>query len=210
MYKQRTLVLLILLCSSVFKLTLIAQDRSLLTLAVSSGDFERNNSPVSLALDGLALPESPGGYQLLEISPSGKIPVPFQMEDGPNKRLCWILSGNTPSGTKRVFELRTGSAPIAAAKPIVALRDKGAIVFQRNGRNLLRYQYAEASVPEGKSELFRRGGFIHPLWSPKGEVLTRVQPPDHIHHYGIWNPWTSTVFEGRKLDFWNLYKAKEP
>ena len=208
MYKQRTLVLLVLLCSSVFKLSLIAQDRSLLTLAVSSGDFERNNSPVSLALDGLALPESPSGYQLLEISPSGKTPVPFQLEDGPNKRLCWILSGNTPSGTKRVFELRTGSAPIPAAKPIVALRDKGAIVFQRNGRNLLRYQFAEASVPEGKSELFRRGGFIHPLWSPKGEVLTRVQPPDHIHHYGIWNPWTSTVFEGRKLDFWNLYKGE--
>jgi hypothetical protein len=46
------------------------------------------------------------------------------------------------------------------------------------------------------------------VWSPDGEVLTRVQPPDHHHHYGIWNPWTHTEFEGREIDFWNLAKGE--
>jgi len=208
MNKQQTLALIILLCGSMISSSLHAQDRALLTFSVSSGDFERNNSPVSVALDGIALPESSNGYQLLELTSKGKVFVPFQIEQNTTKRLCWILSGVTPNGTKRLFELRTGAVSNSSSNSIVALRDKEAIVFQRNGRNLLRYQYAEASVPEGKSELFRRGGFIHPLWSPKGEVLTRIQPPDHTHHYGIWNPWTSTEFEHRKLDFWNLYKAE--
>jgi hypothetical protein len=35
-------------------------------------------------------------------------------------------------------------------------------------------------------------------------VLTRIQAPDHWHHYGIWNPWTRTHFDGKKVDFWNL------
>src|SRR5690606_42107088 len=43
---------------------------------------------------------------------------------------------------------------------------------------------------------YGRSGFIHPLWSPKGQVLTRVQPEDHYHHYGIWNPWTQLNYEG--------------
>ena len=32
----------------------------------------------------------------------------------------------------------------------------------------------------------------------------RIQPPDHYHHYGIWNPWTHTVFEKDTVDFWNI------
>jgi hypothetical protein len=35
-------------------------------------------------------------------------------------------------------------------------------------------------------------------------VITRVQPPDHYHHYGIWNPWTQVDVEGRTVDFWNI------
>ena len=56
--------------------------------------------------------------------------------------------------------------------------------------------------------LFRRSGFIHPLWSPSGEVLTRIQAPDHYHHYGIWGPWTKTHIQGREVDFWNLSKGE--
>ncbi|WP_332910638.1 DUF6807 family protein [Algoriphagus boritolerans] len=26
------------------------------------------------------------------------------------------------------------------------------------------------------------------MTSPSGQVLSRIQPPDHYHHYGIWGP----------------------
>ena len=43
--------------------------------------------------------------------------------------------------------------------------------------------------------------------TPHGQVLTRIQPPDHYHHYGIWNPWTHTLFENDTVDFWNIKGA---
>ena len=56
--------------------------------------------------------------------------------------------------------------------------------------------------------LFKRSGFIHPLWSPDGQVLSRIQAPDHYHHYGIWGPRTKTHINGREVDFWNLIKGE--
>jgi hypothetical protein len=56
--------------------------------------------------------------------------------------------------------------------------------------------------------MYLRRRFIHPLWSPAGEILTDIHPPDHLHHMGIWMPWTNTEFEGRKIDFWNLKAGK--
>ena len=64
-------------------------------------------------------------------------------------------------------------------------------------------------APEGTNTLYRRkGAFIHPLYSPAGKILTSIQPDDHYHHYGIWNPWTRVVVEGRTVDFWNLAEGQ--
>ena len=71
-------------------------------------------------------------------------------------------------------------------------------------RPVLSYVHKVTPAPEGTNPLYKRSAYIHPLWSPGGEPLTRIQPPDHYHHYGIWNPWTRTSFEGRAVDFWNL------
>jgi Family of unknown function (DUF6807) len=69
---------------------------------------------------------------------------------------------------------------------------------------LLVYQFKTVYPPKGIDTNYKRSGFIHPLYAPNGQVLTRIQPPDHYHHYGIWNPWTHTVFEGDTVDFWNI------
>jgi hypothetical protein len=69
---------------------------------------------------------------------------------------------------------------------------------------LLSYVHSETMPPDGIDPVFRRSAYIHPLFSPGGEKLTRIQPPDHWHHYGIWNPWTRTSFGDYRVDFWNL------
>ncbi|MCL6257956.1 PmoA family protein [Aquiflexum sp. TKW24L] len=82
------------------------------------------------------------------------------------------------------------------------------INFKASGQLLLTYQTATADVPPDVKPEFRKSGFIHPLVSPSGQILTRIQPPDHYHHYGIWGPWTKTTIEGREVDFWNLGDLK--
>ncbi|MBN1845896.1 MAG: PmoA family protein, partial [Sedimentisphaerales bacterium] len=75
-------------------------------------------------------------------------------------------------------------------------------------RPVLRYRHAPMPPPPGASERYTRSAFIHPLWSPQGAVLTDIHPKDHIHHMGIWFPWTSTEFEGKHVDFWNLNEGQ--
>lgn len=102
----------------------------------------------------------------------------------------FIFIGNTFSQKITMEETKTG------------------INFRSSGQLLLTYQTVKAQVPVGVKVEFSKSGFIHPLVSPSGEVLTRIQPPDHYHHYGIWGPWTKTTIEGREVDFWNLGDGK--
>ncbi|MBD5780812.1 PmoA family protein [Pelagicoccus sp. NFK12] len=77
-----------------------------------------------------------------------------------------------------------------------------------DGKTLLSYQHAVYPAPEGVDPAFARSGFIHPVNTLAGQLLTRIQPDDHYHHYGIWNPWTHTSFRGKEVDFWNLKKKQ--
>lgn len=87
----------------------------------------------------------------------------------------------------------------------VELNDKdGILTFRVANKDLLSYQYKTVYPPAGQDTNYKRSGFIHPVYTPHGQVLTRIQPPDHYHHYGIWNPWTHTLFEQDTVDFWNL------
>jgi hypothetical protein len=84
------------------------------------------------------------------------------------------------------------------------LKDENKTTIYIGEQQVLSYVHAETLPPEGVDPVFKRSAYIHPLWSPGGERLTRIQPPDHWHHYGIWNPWTRTHFGDHKVDFWNL------
>ncbi len=84
----------------------------------------------------------------------------------------------------------------------------GKLTFSLNGTDLLSYQYDTVYPPEGVDSIFRRSGFIHPLNSPQGQVITQVYPASHNHHFGLWNPWTQVLYDGDVIDFWNLGKGQ--
>ena len=88
--------------------------------------------------------------------------------------------------------------------PLTLRTDDDATTIFAGKAPLLRYVHQITPAPSGQNPLYERSAYIHPLRSPGGMVLTRIQPPDHYHHYGIWNPWTRTSFGEYKVDFWNL------
>jgi len=53
--------------------------------------------------------------------------------------------------------------------------------------------------------VFLRAGYIHPVYTPSGRIVTDDYPSDHYHHHGIWFAWTKTEFEGGHPDFWNVH-----
>ncbi|MEI9908294.1 MAG: PmoA family protein [Bacteroidota bacterium] len=80
----------------------------------------------------------------------------------------------------------------------------GAYIISAGNKNLLSYVHKKVYPPAGIDTAYGRSGFIHPLWTPHGQEITRIQPKDHYHHYGIWNPWTHVLFENDTVDFWNI------
>ncbi len=183
-----------------------AQSKAVAMFSVHAGKYERLNAPVAASLQGVPLHLRDGALQLFEITGGADRPVASQLDPGASSRMTWLLDGKTPPGAVRNFELRVVEAASASdGAGQVAVDDDGDNLLIRIGdRPVLAYRHTMQGVPEGVDELYERSGFIHPIWSPEGEMLSRIQPPDHYHHYGLWNPWTRAEFEGRSIDFWNL------
>ncbi len=79
------------------------------------------------------------------------------------------------------------------------------IKFKVDDRAIVAYQISNGEVPRDDiPEVFLRNGYLHPVWTPSGQIVTDDYPPDHIHHHGIWAAWTNTIFQGRRPDFWNM------
>lgn len=97
-----------------------------------------------------------------------------------------------------------GSQATSGQKGLKLIKDETRLSIFFGDQPVLNYVHSETLPPEGVDPVFRRSAYIHPLYSPGGEQLTRIQPPDHWHHYGIWNPWTRTSFGDHQVDFWNL------
>ncbi|WKN42582.1 DUF6807 family protein [Tunicatimonas pelagia] len=198
----------LVLVSGIFGISTTAP-RPSVDIYVDAGVYNRFNTPVSVTLESVAISLSGDNFQLVEMVEGEEKPVAAQWEGGYTPRLHWILKGETRAGTTRHFILKPSSDTPKNRPPEVVAEDNGqALQLKINDQDVLSYHYGLTPVPEGVSERYRRGGYIHPLRSPNGGVLTRIQPPDHYHHYGVWNPWTTTEFDGKELDFWNLYKGQ--
>jgi hypothetical protein len=159
------------------------------------------NLPVSINLDEITY-LSDTLLVLYEIKDYGKKAITFQIEPGNPRKLTWNVTTGTGRGEKHVYELVQGKTKQSVA--IKASVNDGALVIHSGDKNLLQYYFKTVYPPKGIDTAYKRSGFIHPLWSPHGQVLTRMQPPDHYHHYGIWNPWTHVEYEGDTVDFWNI------
>ena len=74
-----------------------------------------------------------------------------------------------------------------------------------DGGQRLTYHAQPTPLPRaGMDPAFIRGAYIHPLITPGGYRVTEDYPDNHIHHHGVWFPWTKTEFQGRHPDFWNM------
>lgn len=190
------LLLSLSLCASV------TRGQPLARITVEAGDYTRVDTPVAADLDGVPIGLPTDAVNLVEVKGSQRTAVAAQLEAGSPPRLWWVLSGTTPAGAKRTYELLEGAGP--GASGVKAELDEKVLHIESGGVKVLNYNHAVVPAPAGQSSLYDRSGFIHPLWSPTGSVLTNIHPRDHYHHLGIWMPWTHTEFEGKPVDFWNL------
>ncbi len=59
------------------------------------------------------------------------------------------------------------------------------VAITEDGSQILFYQVK----PKSLDGLFERAGYVHPLYSLDGTVITEDFPEDHPHHHGIFSAW---------------------
>jgi hypothetical protein len=187
-------------------LGVVVAEETSLDVEVSAGNIPRVDSPVEFPL-----PESlrdAKSFRLRRLD--NDTLVPTQRIAG-TTRLAWILRDKLPAGSVRRYRLTTVEA---APRPdqadehrVSVVHDDGRLTVAVGEKPVLVYHTAVAEPPKPIDAVYRRSGFLHPLVSPSGRVLTDDFPPDHAHQHGVFFAWVNTTFSDRNVDFWNQLKG---
>jgi hypothetical protein len=167
----------------------------LLRIRVEAGEHDRLATPVSTEVGA-----APANWSLTD--PQGAV-IPHQLTD---ENRIEFRTGFLEKGESAVYTYgpRTGRPPDPKSN-LIAHYDEEVLRFSRDGSDLFAYRIAPPDLSDtGIDPLYRRAGYLHPLKTLKGHVVTDELPPDHLHQNGVFSAWTRTVFDGRKIDFWNL------
>ena len=166
-------------------------------VTVSAGPYERAGTVVSFRL-----PESATGDAYHLEDPTGQA-IPLQTDA---ERRAWFVLDSLDAGEARTYRLTPSDVPSEA--DVRVSRDGGDLAALVAGDTLFVYHVDVNEVPRPDIDtLYARGGYIHPLYSPSGRLVTDHYPPNHLHQQGLFSAWTKTSFEGREPDFWNMGKG---
>ncbi len=160
-------------------------------VTVSAGKVDRIQSVVSFDL-----PSDVAGDDLYLESATGKR-YPVQEHDGKG----WFILDDLKAGQKATYALKSG---LINTNGLKAANENGAVTFTLKGETVFRYNANKTPLPPNADPIYKRGGYIHPVNTPTGTLITNDYPANHLHHHGIWAAWTNTRFQGRKPDFWNM------
>ena len=163
------------------------------TLRVEAGEYDRRQTITSFAL-----PDGLDGAAFQVRDDDGAL-VPLQIDlDG----AAWFVLDRLDAGQTKTYRLEPASAPSTGG--VVVQQDDGAVRFSLDAQPVVQYYSRKSPLPPDVDSLYHRGGYLHPVYTPAGRIVTDDYPPSHLHQNGIWASWTKTVFQGRTPDFWNL------
>ncbi|MBK6284891.1 MAG: PmoA family protein [Draconibacterium sp.] len=181
--------------------------QNIMRFDVLAGNVDHTDCLLSLSVDHLNYSTDSLKLALFEIKGKTEAAVPFKMETAGGAKAWFILSGQTLKNTKRPYVFRKTIKSQIFKSGIIAGKRWS---FKPEVWRKTNYELPDQTMnpPSGISPLYKRSAFLHPFYSPGGEVLTRIQAPDHYHHFGNWNTWTMTFLGKCEVGFWNLSKGE--
>jgi len=104
----------------------------------------------------------------------------------------------------------TSAAEDPPARRLEAVELGDSIEIRRGPALVLRYRKRPPAEAANQHPALARSGYIHPLLTPAGRVVSDDLSPHHPHQHGLFFAWTKTEFDGREVEFWNekLEKGK--
>ena len=170
-------------------------------LTVSAGDFERRDAIVSFPL-----PAALAGKTALQLQSGTDAAIQLQVDA---RGTAWFIEAHLRQGVTKNYRIIPVNKPADAGAGVQAVRAGTRLEFRVQGKSVVSYQAEPGELPRPDIKpIYRRGGYLHPVVSPSGKLVTDDFALNHTHHHGIWFPWTKTEFEGRNPDFWNMGEGK--
>jgi hypothetical protein len=183
-----------------------------LVLTVSDGEGTASScsAPVSVPADLSGFPDAAlraSQFRLAAVSeayPGQATETPAQFEpDAPG-----------PAGQRKfVVKAEASDIPLLMR----ARRDEatGQFELSQAGKPVLRYNYQTNEAgevlarvkPDDRKYARARSDYIHPLYGPDGQELTRDWSVDHPHHRGIYWAWPEVDYHGERGDLHALQRV---
>ena len=164
-------------------------------LVVQAGQSDRHNTVVTFKY---GLNEN---HDIHLIDDAGNH-FPLQFEG----QMASFVLRDLKAGQQKSFYFARGKITDSKEHGAVWLkRAQNRLTIQVQDYQVLSFVAEPGSLPSPDIKpVFLRGGYIHPVYTPMGRIVTDDYPSDHYHHHGIWFAWTKTEFEGKHPDFWNV------
>jgi hypothetical protein len=164
------------------------------TLAVTNGD-----AAVGEAVLTVPLPRGLVGESFVLRDESGEAIATEVLRD---RALAFVVRAMAPREVRR-FQLE----PALDRKdppPLVARETADGVELTIGGRPVAAYRAQPApSIVDPVRPGLGRGGYLHPLLSPDGRVVTGDDAPERPEQRGLWSAWAASSFDGRRPDFWH-------
>lgn len=170
-------------------------------IVVPAAEHDRGDAVVSIALEGSG--DLQASLQLVEMQNGERKTIPSQWDVQDSPQLWWIMSGNTPAGAERHYLLEKVARRQSPEIMVRINETESFLEVTRSGAKVLRYNTAVTPLPPDADPKYKRSGFIHPVWTPSGEIVTD-RAKDYLHQLGVWLAYVGTSFEGRAPNFWDL------
>ena len=168
-------------------------------LEVSAGKQDRQNSVISLSV-----PQTLEGQNLSLVRVEDEAEIPVQIDaSGDQQHVVWILRKRLPKGATRQYRLFARKS-IGEQSNYVTVADDGKhLNVKVDGKPVLTYNHALVAAPRRDEAYYDKSGYIHPLYTPSGKVITDDFNPDHAHQHGVMFSWRKVIFEGRENNGWD-------
>lgn len=170
-------------------------------LELAAGDHDRDQTPIAFLL-----PKKLAEFQHFKlVCTADAREVPVQRYPGKTAKIGWVLQRPLGKGETRRYQLTAlKQAPLGSGRSGVSVEDDGESLLVSVGkRPALRYNYEVNEAPEGLDPIYRRSGYIHPLFTPSGKELTGDFPVDHAHQHAVFFAWVNATLDGKRLNFWD-------
>jgi hypothetical protein len=161
------------------------------SVVVSAGDLDRQNSVVSFMF-----PAGAGKVLLLRDGQGTSLPV--QVDEG--GRAVFVLPA-LKAGAQASYSIEAPAQPLAPQ--VTTTRESDGVKVALGGSTAFRYQM-QGKLPPGIEPKYLRGGYLHPILTPSGVLVSSDYPSDHHNAHGIWSAWAPSSFQGKDVNFWAM------